>query len=187
MKTITMFLFAAFALLGQNGTPVRVADDPPQVAVQQVFVISGSNTVAVCYSPSVDGGRSGVLIAISAISKATPAVITSTGHGLDTNSRPQVVVSGATGTGWSAINGTFTATVIDANTFSVAVDSTGFGTLGGAVVFSTTAPRKTIAEWAVKKIAYDGSNNAVWIGWLNGNTTYHSKCSDATSSTVVQQ
>lgn len=187
MKLVSIFLFAVIPMLAQTGSPVRVSDDPSPSAVQHVYVVTGSSTTAICTALSALSSRINNVVAISAISKASSAVITSTGHGIDTNSRPSVTISGATGTGWSGVNGTFVATIIDANTFSVPVDSTGFGTLAGTVIFTTTGPRKTVAEWAVERIAYDGSGNAIWSGWLNGNTSYTNKCSDASSTTLVQQ
>lgn len=187
MKRLVITLLSVLPIWAQTGQPVRVSDDPSASAVQKVYVVSGSSTVAICTALSQDPSRVNNVVAISAVSKANPAVVTSTGHGFDTNSRPQVRISGATGTGWTGINDTWTATVIDANTFSIPIDSTGFGTLGGTVTFTTTAPRKTVSEWSVQKIAYDGSGNAIWSGWLAGATAYRQKCSDATSTTVVQQ
>lgn len=188
---ILFFLTVVTGVLvwGQTGQPVRQTDDPAPVAVQKVPVLSGNNTVALCYAQAVvtTGTRAATRVSISSVSKASPAVVTSTTHGFDTHSRPSVTISGATGTGWSAINATHVATVINANTFSIPVDSSGFGTLGGTVVFTTTAPRTVMPEWAVQLFSYDGSNNVVWIGWLNGTTGYVSKCSEATSTTVNAQ
>jgi hypothetical protein len=156
-----------------------------------VLGYSGTSLVYTCESQSNDavvtGRRSHTQVPISAVSKATAAVITSTGHGLPISSRPQITISGATGTGWTAINGNFTATVIDADTFSIPVDSSAFGTLGGTVVFLTTAPRLTVAEWSVKRLVYDASSNLIWSGWQSGTRAYNQKCSDATSSTNNQQ
>lgn len=172
-------------------TQVSVSDGPPVVAYQKVYVVNGSNlTTAICFATSVitTGPRALTGVAISAISKAAAAVVTSVGHGFAISGRPSVTISGATGTGWiTGINGTFTATVIDADTFSVAVASTGFGTLAGTVVFKTTAPRSTMYEWAVQKYVYDGSNNVIWSGWLNGSTGLQARCSDASVATVQQQ
>lgn len=71
---------------------------------------------------------------VSTISKANPAVVTTaTAHGF--SGTPIINILGATGTGWSAVNATFTITVTGANTFSIPVDSTGFGTLGGTVYY----------------------------------------------------
>ena len=182
-----LIFLVAIPIWCQTGTPVRVSDNPSSEAVQKIYTLSGNSTVAICSALSSDGSRAGRKVSISGVSKANPAVVTSTGHGFAISSRPSVTISGATGTGWTGINGTFTATVIDANTFSIPVDSTGFATLGGTVVFSTSAPRQTISEWSVQKIAYDTNGNAIWSGWVGGTTSYNQKCSDATSTTVVQQ
>jgi hypothetical protein len=183
-------LFLALPLLSQQGQPVRVVDDPPPDAVQKVLIVNGSNqTTAVCSARSsvTTGQRASFQVAISAVSKANPAVVTSTGHGFNVSSLPKVTISGATGTGWTGINATWTATIIDANTFSIPIDSTGFGTLAGSVIFTTTGPRTTVPEWAVAMITYDGSGNVNWTGWLNGSTGYTNKCSDATLSGANRQ
>lgn len=188
---ITLLVLTA-VLYAQDGPPINQVDGAPGgVALQTVYVVNGSNqTIGICWSPSTDtsGRRSRTQVAISAISKASTAVVTSTAHGIHASARPSVTISGATGTGWiTGINGTFVATVIDADTFSVPVDSSGFDTLGGTVVFTTSGPRTSVAEWSVWKIAYDGSGNAIWKGWLGGKRTYENACSDASSTTVQQQ
>ncbi len=173
---------------------VNQTDGPPSgPSMQTVFVYSGSNVIGICWAHSlpsgtgVDKNRRSVQVAVSAISKANPAVVTSTGHGLSLLTLPQVTISGATGTGWATgINGTFTATVIDANTFSVPVDSTGFGTLAGTVTFATSAPRQTVAEWAVQVLLYSGAN-VVTKAWLQGSSTMGAKCTDVGSTTVGVQ
>jgi hypothetical protein len=183
MKIIALLFLAAAASAQQQ---VQVVGGP---ATQQVLVVSGSNIIAVCEALSTvtTGLRAATSVAISAVSKANPAVVTSTAHGFDTNSRPKVTISGATGTGWTAINATWTATIIDADTFSIPIDSSAFGTLAGTVVFTTTAPRKTMAEWSVRRLAYDGSNNLIWTGWLNGTSSMNQLCSNASSTTLNQQ
>lgn len=61
--------------------------------------------------------------------KGNPTVITvSGGHGLTVGSHPLLSFDGAAGTGWTGLNATWSATVIDATTFSVPFDSTGAGT-----------------------------------------------------------
>lgn len=194
---MTKFLVSLVIFSGISIAQTQVIESigPPPSPYQRVLGYSGTNLIYTCLSPSFEptGRRQTTKVAISAISKANPAVVTSTGHGFNTNGRPSVTISGATGTGWTAVNATFSVTVIDANTFSlysaagVALDSSGFGTLGGTVVFTTTAPRTTVAEWSVMKLTYDGSSNLIWVGWLNGTSAANSKCSDATSSTMQQQ
>jgi hypothetical protein len=186
---IALFVCAcALALAQQDGPATTSSEGPPPFGWQTVFVVNGSNqTTGICYARSALDSRRSRQISISSITQANPAVVTSTGHGLSTSSRPTVTISGVTGTGWSVANATFVATVIDANTFSIPIDSSAFGTLGGVITFTTTAPRSNIAEWAVQKIAYDGSGNAVWKGWIGGSAVTNQKCSDATSTTVQQQ
>lgn len=192
MKTILSILIA-LPLMAQTGNTVRVNDAPSPDAVQKVYVLSGSNTVAICSSPSYWEKRGNTRLTISGVSKANPGIATSVGHGFPISSRPKISISGATGTGWTAINTVLVALIIDADTFSlyttsgVAVDTSGFGTLGGTVVFTSLAPRLTVPEWAVQTIAYDGSDNAIWSGWLYGSTAYAFKCSEAATAGIQRQ
>jgi hypothetical protein len=145
------------------------------------------NVIYVCNAKSVDGDRLAATVLVSGISKATAAVVTSTAHGLPIGSRPRVTISGATGTGWvTGINGTWTATVTGADTFTVPVNSTGFDTLAGTVVFATTAPRLGVAEWRVKVFGLTGTNTTL-IAWMNGTQEMNQKCSDAALSTTNVQ
>lgn len=179
-----LFIFAGISL-AQPG--VNVSNGPPPVAFQKVFVYSGSSVIGICWSPSfLDSRTRNTPILITAISKAAAASVTSIAHGFDLNSFPQVTIQGATGTGWTGVNGTWVATPTGVDTFTIPVDSQAFGTLAGTVTFTTTAPRKNLAEWAVEKIAYS-TGLAVWQGWVGGTTAQNQKCSDAAVSTVVQQ
>jgi len=187
---LTLILLFGMSAFGQPGQPVNVTEGPAQ---QSILAYTGTNLIYVCTATSTltTGLRAATTVAISAISKANPGVVTSTAHGFKLGSRPQVTISGATGTGWvsgaNTVNGTFVATVIDADTFSIPVNTTGNGTLGGTVVFTTTAPRQGMPEWSVKKLDYDGSNNLIGIAWLLGSSSLVAKCTDATSTTVQLQ
>jgi hypothetical protein len=186
MKLMSLlFVCAAFAL-AQDGPNTNPTEGPPMIGYEQVFNYTGANLTSVCTARATLDTRNRTAVSISAVSKANPAIVTSTGHGFAVSARPQVTISGATGTGWTAINATFTATVIDADTFSIPVDSSGFGTLAGTVRFTTTAPRSTVAEWSVQLFAYS-SSTLIWKGYLNGNAALSSKCSDAASTTLVAQ
>jgi|GEM_PF-3444987 len=68
---------------------------------------------------------------VTAASNANPVSFTSTAHG-QTGSI-SISIGGATGS-WTSVNGTFTGTVTSANTFTIPVDSTGFGALTGSLV-----------------------------------------------------
>lgn len=87
------------------------------------------------------------------VSKANPAVVTSVAHGL--TSGQAVTIAGATA-GWVTINGTRVVTVVTADTFSVAVDSTGFaGTFDGSI--TTLAPLTNAPCWSILQNFYNGS------------------------------
>ena len=80
-----------------------------------------------------DGGAA---VAITAITKASPAVVSSTGHGLVTGNR--VRIAGVTG--MTEANGVFAVLRINDDSYSlkdetdaVAIDSTGWGTFAGTV------------------------------------------------------
>lgn len=74
------------------------------------------------------------LVDVTTISKAAAAVVTTRlAHGLAVGTTLTVTISGATGTGWSAVNATFTPTILTQTTFSIPVASTGFGTIGGDI------------------------------------------------------
>lgn len=179
---ITFFGFCVF-----GAASAYAADSCDAVGIQKVFDSASPMTYLCCAQSFSDSSiRRGTQVSISSVSKANPAVITSTAHGFPISARPQVTIAGATGTGWTGINGSFTATVIDADTFSIPVDSSAFGTLGGTVYFTTTAPRLSIAEWAVQKFVYSGTT-LIWSGWLGGAASFNQKCSLASSSSTNQQ
>lgn len=190
MKLFTSLLLIGGIAAAQDGTPVNLSQGPPHIPYQAVYgyTVNGSvyNLTSVCFAPSelTAGFRAETNIAISAATNANPVVFTSTGHGFNTNSRPSITISGATGN-WTPVNGTFTATIIDANTFSIPVNSTGFSTLTGTLTFTTTAPRLNQPEWAVELYAYDANNNLISRTWLKGSSGIGTaKCSDATSTTT---
>lgn len=101
------------------------------------------------------------------ISAAATAVITATAHGLQAGNA--VTIAGGTGD-WAGINGTRLITVIDANTFSVAVNSSGYsGTFAGTV--STFAPRTNAACWSIQRSFYINTNylsRSTWACDPNG-------------------
>jgi hypothetical protein len=188
MKRILLCGLAAVCLFAQqpSATDVNINDGPTRNAYQKVIGYDAAgNTTYRCWSLSSDtnGARTRRGVSISAASNANPVVFTSVGHGFDLNSRPIVTISGGTNN-WTAVNGLRTATVIDADTFSVAVNSSALGAVSGSLVFRTTAPRLNQDEWAVNVFRYDASGQAVWEGWLGGSSTFQAKCSDAASTTL---
>lgn len=117
-------------------------------------------------------------ITISGCTKASPAVCTSTGNDLDNapgvsgSMGALITISGATGAGWTAMNANLYAHKIDNNTFSlyknstgtIALDSTGFGTLGGTIIASMLPPLYSVLITSPTNVG----GNAVLTGNLTG-------------------
>ena len=80
---------------------------------------------------------------ISAVTNAAAAKMTSAAHLLTTGDIVQI--TGFT-VGWTGANGTFTVTVVDANNFTIPVDSTAFGAISGAPVFTAASLEYLILE-----------------------------------------
>lgn len=180
-----MGLFLSLSLMAQAIPEIVLSQGAPNTAWQHVYGYDGSNNVTyICTSRAqlTTGTRAQISVSITAATNATPVVFTSVGHGFDVHSRPKITMAGFSGS-WTTANNTFTATIIDADTFSVVLNSTGFGAMTGSPAFRTTAPRTVVAEWAVKVVAYT-TTFPVWDGWLAGSSTYSAKCSDATSTTL---
>lgn len=96
----------------------RVAFNSVSVVNNVIFNHSGSNATG----------------SVTAATNAAAAVLTSTAHNFPSGVTPTLTFSGFTGN-WTPLNGAHLITVIDANTFSVAVNSTGFGALTGTPVY----------------------------------------------------
>ena len=77
--------------------------------------------------------------AITAATNADPVVCTSTAHGLSTGGK--ITVVGGTGA-WAALNGGWIVTRLGADTFSLPINSTAFGTLAGTVTFTGSSGRE---------------------------------------------
>lgn len=184
MRTVMLALLATATLAAQS--EVALAPNGCQsTTCQSYYGYSGGNLAYRCVAKSIvtSGLRAQTSVSITSATNANPVVFTSTGHGFAVNIRPKITISGATGN-WTSVNGSFTATVIDANTFSIAVDSTSFSTLTGTLAFKTTAPRTTAAEWSVLMYGYDSSGNLTNYSWLNGISAMSQKCSDAALTTT---
>lgn len=78
-------------------------------------------------------------LAITAGTNASPAVFTVAGHGFNIGTTIRLPLRGFTGS-WSTFNGYKTAIIIDADTFSIAVDSGAFGGMAGSPVINVGAP-----------------------------------------------
>jgi hypothetical protein len=175
---VAVGLIAALAVVFAQ-TPVNQSAGPPPKALQTYLSYTGTYLTYLCYADSQQQ-RPLVPIAISAASNAAAVEFTSAAHGLNPYSKPKVTIAGGTGN-WTAVNGTRTATITGANTFTVPVNSTSLGALTGTLTFTTTAPRLSDAVWAVEMFTYDGSNNLVTTSWVGGEVGFVNVCTTPTS------
>ncbi len=165
------------SLMAQDGPTVSLSVGPPGRAyVKSLYYTGGGLLEYICMTPASPGVPTTVTTSVSAATNASPVVFTATAHQFPLGSFPKIVVSGAT-VGWTAINGTFQATVIDANTLSIAVDSTGFGALSGTVIFTSTYPRLNQSIWSVSKQTYNASSQLIQTGFANGSSAANQACS----------
>lgn len=175
-KCLILAVFFAAGAFAQN-CQIGAPSTAPATGCQKVLGYSGTNLVYVCQARSVQ--PTSTRITVASATNANPVVFTvSGGHGFNTNALPTVTVSGGTGN-WTAVNGSYTATVISSTTFSIPVDSTSLGALAGTVVADTFAPLTTASVWSVLKLVYDGSNNLVWSGYVGGSPAERNTCSAA--------
>ena len=177
-KCLTLAVLFAAASFGQQ---CAIGGPSNSAACTKLFTYDGSNNLLyVCAARSIQPTAS--RISISAASNASTVSLTSASHGFSTSQLPIVTISGGTGN-WTAINGTFTATITGANTLTIPVDSTSLGALAGTVVLDTFAPRTTQSIWSVAKMVYSGTN---LIGYflVGGSTSERNTCS--TSPTQYQ-
>lgn len=106
----------------------------PSIAVALYALTANLNPYS--FGPIAAGFTGAVLlpagVAIASATNATPVVFTRAAHGLTTGAL--VYITGFTGN-WTPANATFAVTVLSANTFSVVLDSTGFGAVTGTPIF----------------------------------------------------
>lgn len=154
MKHFLGLLFLAAGSWAQT-QPLPIPD-------QSLLYYSGLNLQYICKAQASQVRSS--TITVSAVSNASTAVVTATGHGLDYQGGatvlPSVTVTGGT-LNWLPFNGTWTVTPTSANAFTIPVDTTAFGSVTGTLVFTTLAPRTTLSMWMIQKMVYDGSNNLI--------------------------
>lgn len=109
----------------------------PSVSSAQYALTASLNPYS--FGPIAAGFTGAVLLPagtpIASATNATPVVFTRVAHGLI--STQLVFLSGFTAN-WTPCNGAFPVTVLSANTFSITVDSTGFGAMTGTPVFQLT-------------------------------------------------
>jgi hypothetical protein len=138
-----------------------------------LFYTPSSSVTYACYAKTSSAPTS--TITVSGVSNANPGVVTATGHGLHVDMNPEITISGGTG-GWAAVNGTHRATIINANSFSIPVNTSSLGAVTGTLVFTTKAPRTNQKIWLVMKVMKDASGNVSSRLWATGG--YSNACDD---------
>jgi Ubiquitin-activating enzyme E1 FCCH domain len=147
--------FSTAVTIASAGTNVSTGLANPIYDVYHALTNGNGNSALSSFTAQLKAPPAGkqympaVVSAISAITKASPASITATAHGRTTGDFVQVFgVAGMT-----QINGTFfPCTVVDANTFTLPIDSTGF----------TSYSSGGIASWG--KSLYSGASTLVATG-----------------------
>lgn len=145
---------------------VSVVVAPPAQAWSSVNDYDGSGNLT--YSGSALSFQpNSYAYTVTSVSKAGAAVVTITAHGLA--SGMSVTVAGGTGD-WAGINGAQIVTVTGANTFTIAVDTSGYAsTFAGTIV--TNAPRTNATVWSINLNVYNGGGQLTRTAWCNSNTT----------------
>ena len=103
-------------------------------------ILMTGKIVSPAFNPSSGGFNVTMSGTVTAISNSGPAVVTVPGSLSLAGAGPlTITLSGASGAGWTAVNGTFQCIRIAANACAVPINSSQFGTLAGAVHFAISA------------------------------------------------
>lgn len=171
MKAIIAALIGS-ALLAQS--PVnQSAGPPPSAAGQLLYYVSGTDYVEYqCWYPANVLVQS---IAITSISKAAAAVVTTTSaHGIGdytenaSANKVHITISGLTGES-ATLNGTWLATVTGASTFTVPVNTSAYvsNPVITTIRLTTRAPLTSGTYWAIRKLYYNARNNVAEMHWAS--------------------
>ena len=139
--------------------PVSISIGPALSPWVQIFDYAGGANLV--YSGWAKSGLASSLPTIDSATKAAACELTfHAAHALPTGAVVRIFLTGVTGTGWTALNAAagLVATVTASNKVTVPIDSQAFGTFGGTIVVTTTAPLTSQAVWAIQFASYSGSN-----------------------------
>jgi len=182
----------AMTMFAQDGQLVSVDPGVGTVPKSIFFFYNGAITTPEYICIARDS-VSTVSQTIASATAANPGVFTKTAHGMfvsGSNFRPKITISGGTGN-WAAANGTWVATALDADTFTIASMSTGtsldtstFGAVTGTLTFSTNAPLQTSPVWLIRKFSFDGSNRVINVAEAYTSSGYSANiCANRASAT----
>jgi hypothetical protein len=168
-----------------------------QVIGRNIYMTKAAGAITSPYYLVSHSGADTGPVAIAGLSRAGACVVTWNGHGLSTND--VVVFAGITQPGWTALNSyTGVITWIDANSFSIAVDTSGYadpydaGTDPGIYVCPTIPNNTTVAFdintadaalTVLAPTAGTSGGSADTFTWKKGGGAWHPK---NTISTLAQ-
>lgn len=150
-----------FQLLNSSGTPIEPDAAP-------TFKVLGQNGLVTNGSGSASSAESG---SITGATNASPIVITSNAHAVVTGQSVKVASVG----GNTAANGTFIATAIDANTFSLN-GTTGNGSYTSGGTWRTTGLYKVTLTGAVLAGLEAGKTYTIILTWLESTVQRSKQC-----------
>lgn len=165
MKFLAVLFMSAALLIAQPTGTRTVSTDGPPSDLHTKFYLVVENDQYICYAKQ--NAVQTTFTATSITLGTLTTVTVSSGHGFSLGSSPVINVTGMTGS-WISLNGTWSAKVINSTQFTIALDSSGFGSVAGTFNASTFANRGGSAIWAVKKIA-GAFSTLSFEGWaVNG-------------------
>lgn len=169
MRLLCLFLAALPLAFGQ-GQAVSQVDDPPPTGVVQLLFYDGSNNLQyVCYARQ-DQQRSTAQTYTNVVVSGGVGTVTATAHKLWVGARVTLAGSATT-----ALNGTYSVlTAADANTYTISTAAAN-ATYTDATI-TTTSPLTSAAQWAIKKLVYNGSNYLTNVFWQASSTGYGLAC-----------
>ncbi len=143
----------------------------PSVRTDQYPLTANLNPYALGpVTAATAGNLLGTKTAISAISNAAAAVMTYAALTPALASTQLVLISGFTGN-WAPANGVWPITVASPTTFSIPIDSTGFGVIAGTPVFQIGVARPVRIDHAVLVATVGGATTRKPLR-IVGSTTY---------------
>jgi hypothetical protein len=140
--------------------------------------VSG-NTTYICKAKSFATERT---VTVSAVTAGAITLLTATGHGFDSEQRPMIRITGSTGANWQNLNASWPATYVDANTLSVALNSTGYGSYTGTISVKTNAPSTLQPVWKITRANTDGTNFKSYMTAVG-----YQACADRATASIAWQ
>lgn len=145
-------LVDVFYLSGASDVPGKMLMEARDLSTTPFYILSNNGETGISFNPDISPSLYVAAgIAGASITVANPTVITVTSHGLTNGD--QVVISGSINANpdiVASIDGLYTATVINANTFSIPVNVTTSGAVTASTIGVIPATDASISDNEVK-------------------------------------